>query len=91
MDLTDILERFCQEIIECLIKYGDLGEDQAKKLVSDSKICETSGEKELELLLHEPPYYWAMTILHSDNPEWYRNPKLWPPPKEHLNKWYRSN
>jgi len=84
--MNDILGVFCQEIVECLVKYGSLDESVAKEMVSGSKICEVNSEMQENLLFHETPYYWAMTLLYPDNPYWYQDSKLWPPPKEYLDK-----
>lgn len=78
------VQEFYEDIVACLVKYGNLEKEAAIRLVK------TSNLKELdEMLFHEPPYYWAMHLLHAKtNPKWYLDPKLWPPPQEHLDKWY---
>jgi hypothetical protein len=45
------------------------------------------------ILFHETAYYWAMWLLH-DNPLWYLDPALWPPPKEYYEwsqKWLEGS
>lgn len=84
--MNSIVKVFSQEIVECLIKYGGLDESIATEMVVSSKICEVTSEMQENLLFHETPYYWAMTLLHSDNRYWYQDSKLWPPPKEYLDK-----
>lgn len=87
--MNDALKVFCEDIIACLIKYGALEETAARELVQSSQICIVTSEMEIDLLFHETPYYWAMTILHSNDPQWHQNPKLWPPPQEYLDNLYR--
>lgn len=82
--MKDIVKVFCQEIIDCLVKYGGLDEPVAREMVLSSKVCEVHTEMQENLLFHETSYYWAMTLLYQDNPDWYQDPKLWPPPKEFL-------
>jgi hypothetical protein len=87
MDLE--VQDFCQEIVDCLIEYGKVEEAVARHLVDASKVCECVTDLDKDLLFHETPYYWAMRLLHSsNNPEWYQDSKLWPPPQEYLDKWY---
>lgn len=82
------LNEFCEEIVSCLVKYGGLQEPEARDLLLSSKICVVDSEMDIDLLFHESPYYWAMRILHSENPQWHQDPSLWPPPMEYLEKWY---
>lgn len=79
---TELQEYYC-DIIDCLIKYGATEEAQARYLVNHSGLFDIKSEWDRINLLHELPYYWAMDLLHAaDNPEWYHDPALWPPPQD---------
>jgi hypothetical protein len=86
-------EIFYKEIIECLVLYGNLGEEEAKTLLVSSSIYQQllDEDSNIGILDHETPYYWAMHILFSkENPDWYQDRNLWPPPKKYLDKKYGS-
>ena len=85
------LQNFCEEIIACLVKYGKVEKEAARRLVITSKICECKTELSKDLLFHEYPYYWAMHLLHSpSNPEWYQDRNLWPPSQDYVDEFYRG-
>lgn len=87
MDQTE----FCNEIVECMIEYGKLSRGEAQLLLANSNICATNSEEDLDMIWHETPYYWAMWLIHfKKNPDWHKDPKLWPPPQDYLDKWYSS-
>lgn len=82
-------QEFYEEIVECLIKYGNLSKDDAQLKLINSNIFK--NDMELEMLFHETPYYWAMWILYSEEkPEWHHDPTLWPPPKDYLDNWFKK-
>lgn len=82
---------FYREIVDCLVKYGNLSNEDAQLLLSKSNIYKSDTDDDFELISHETPYYWAMWLLYAkENPDWHKNPKLWPPPKDYLDKWYSS-
>lgn len=77
------LQEYCNKIVQCLVRYGGLEEVEAQRLVHESEICEPKTEMARNMLFHELAYYWAMELLYaSDNPYWWKDPALWPPPKE---------
>lgn len=76
------LERYKQEISQCLVRYGDLSEVEANQIVESDSLFEVKNDTQLFLIFHEEPYYWAMMMLHAEsNPLWYQDPTLWPPPE----------
>jgi len=86
---------YCEEVVNCIVKYGNKPEAAAVELVNlfwkDKKEF-----FELDFRLHEDPYYWAMCIIHDrsigDNrPHWEKDPALSPPPKEFLDRWYTQS
>lgn len=85
-DLRDNeLEEFREDLRLCLMLYGRLSNDEANALISRTKICEPDSEIARTNLLHEYPYYWAMSLLYGKtNPEWHKDSKLWPPPEEYF-------
>ncbi len=89
MDRRD-LEKYCSEVVRCLVEYGGLSEADASNRVARSEICHVLNEMSWKLLIHEYPYYWAMTLLHErDNPDWHKDPQLWPPPREYVEDFLR--
>lgn len=90
-DVSPDTQAYCEEVVYCLVTYCGKAEGHALSLVNrfwaDENITQDN------LVLHEEPYYWAMCIAHhpvlGDNqPEWWRNPKLSPTPKEALDHWH---
>ncbi len=83
------LQKYYDEIVRCLVRYGKLDEVQARSRIDDSKLFDFGNEIEQGLFFHEEPYYYAMALLHGrENPQWYNNRALWPPPKEyHSPEW----
>ena len=75
-----------EEVVLCLVHFGGLTEVEARERV------EAWGEYLPEnltsigsraLFFHEPPYYYAMEVLHGHiEPYWWHLPGLWPPPEE---------
>lgn len=89
---TDLTYEYCCEVVECLVTYCQKTQPEALRLVNAVWQDESIFDEE-DLRLHEYPYYWAMCIAHhytlGDNePNWYQDSKLWPPPKEYLEKHY---
>lgn len=78
------LEAFQAELIACVARYGGLDAASARERVDASGVCTVANEDDLALLLHETPYYWAMSLLHArTNPRWFDDRALWPPPAEY--------
>ncbi len=83
---------YCVEVVQCLVLYCNKSEEEAIELVN--KDWKDDGPfDENDYRLHEEPYYWAMCICHDrvlgDNrPDWFRDPALWPPPKEYFKRRY---
>lgn len=78
------LERYKQEISQCLVRYGGLSEMEANQIVERNNLFEVKNDTQLFLIFHEEPYYWAMMMLHTQqNPLWYQDPTLWPPPADY--------
>ena len=88
IDTEEQLKEYHRIIVQCLIKYGGLDEQEAQRRIEESRLLsELDTEYDLMYLFHEEPYYWAMDILHSaGNPQWYRDPKLWPPPEDYYDR-----
>jgi len=80
--MDDKLQKYRNDIIQCLIRYGGLSEEEACQRLDESKLLKFEDEDEQELFYHEVPYYWAIGLLHGrNNPKWRLDPALWPPPK----------
>lgn len=93
-ETTEDTYEYCMEVVECLRTYCGKSEEEAVQIVNmyweDEEIF---GDDDFRL--HEAPYYWAMCIAHDktigDNrPNWDKDPALWPPPKDFLERWYGS-
>jgi len=85
---NNILIEFYEEIIECMVEYGNLEVETARKLLTSSRIYDLNTDPENTILFHEYPYYWAMHLIHyhPDKPLWHQDSNLWPPPKEYMDK-----
>lgn len=84
--MDEELHEFCKEIVRYLVRYGNLDEADAWSRVQEARLCEAESEIDRIVILHEEPYYWAMSILHGRNdPYWWQNPELWPPPEDATN------
>lgn len=82
MDTQKELEEYQEKVLHCLIKYGGLDKKTARQKMSDAYFfADLDNAASLVNLFHEEPYYWAMTLIQTD-PDWHKNPKLWPPPKD---------
>lgn len=78
------LQQYREEVIQCLVRYGGMGAEEARRLASDSGLLEVADEVDRYLLFHEYPYYWAMSILYGGvKSEWHLDPSLWPPPTDY--------
>jgi hypothetical protein len=76
------IELFKNQIINCLVIFGKISEPEAVELLKSSNLFNSElSEMGLNLIFHEPPYYWAMTLINLDNPDWIYDKKLWPPPE----------
>jgi len=85
------LKEFVIDLIACLVKYGGLSEIDARQKLTETNLLKIEREGQRDALFHEYPYYWAMHLLYSkERPEWYQDPKLWPPPKEYLGPDWRK-
>ena len=79
------IQVYHNEIVRCLVQYGGLPEDEAQHLVERSRVLEYDTEMGRSLIFHEIPYYYAMELLYGrTNPQWYKNPTLWPPPASEM-------
>ncbi len=82
--MKDLLAEYRKGIIDCLTKYGGLTESSARELLDNSKLL-SDVTKDDDMLFHEYPYFWAMNLLYSKtDPNWFQDPKLWPPPAEYF-------
>lgn len=76
------LEKYHDEIVFFLQKYGNLNKVSAEKLLKKSNILPNlDDDADTGVFFHEEPYYWAMTLIQTE-PKWYKNPDLWPPPED---------
>ena len=86
------MKKFFEEIVRCLIEYGNLNHEEAIKLLHRSGVYKEADDKdtvELNIAAHEMPYFWAMVILYEEhNPDWADDPKLWPEPEKEMRRWY---
>ncbi len=81
--MSSLREQYHEEIVECLVRYGHMSEDEAEALLERWGLL--ANVKEDSVVFHEYPYFWAMNLMHgSEEPEWFRDPKLWPPPQDYL-------
>ena len=84
--MDEELQRFVDDVIYCLKKYGKLNQVEAQKLARESRLFEVEDDMDRGLLFHDEPYYWAMELLYGKtNPLWYKIPGFWPPPKDAYN------
>lgn len=82
--MKNIKKYYYDQIVKKLTMYGKLSQSDAEKMLANSSIYPmlNRSDDDVGILDHEIPYYWAMHILFAkDNPNWYEDPKLWPPPK----------
>lgn len=73
------------KIKEALCVFGGKQNDESDKLMR-TFFGYVECIDDDPFLFREPPYYYAMCILHhpvlgDDKIEWYHDPELWPPPK----------
>ena len=89
----DLREHLDLEVL-CLVQYGGMNIEQAyNEVFRNPPFSEDFTGKTEDIVFHEEPYYWAMSVLHKDNdPAWYHNPQLWPIPKHYreLERKYQS-
>lgn len=78
------LQEFSDDILYCLVTFGGLQEEAARKLIDGSHLFEDVDELGQNLLFHELPYYWAMNLLHGKASKWYLDSQLWPPPDAYI-------
>ena len=93
MEIEYSMKKFFEEIIRCLVEYGNLDYEVAKnKLYTAGVYDEAEDSENVELnpvVGHETPYFWAMHILYGENnSDWADDPKLWPPPEKEMRAWY---
>jgi hypothetical protein len=74
---------WCQDIVNCLVRYAGRTQKEAEQLVASSYIPEFLNEHVGDVF-REIPYYWAMVLLHGrSNQQWYKDKNLWPPPSDY--------
>lgn len=83
---SDVSRRFCMRVVEALVKFCKKSEPEAIRLVNAFWKDVDNIESD-PLLLHEPPYYYAMCIAHhpvhgDGSVHWHEEPGLWPPPPD---------
>ena len=78
------LQEYYEQIVQCLVVYGHLNEEDARQRIDSSRIFnfDQSDPDEVDLFTHEVPYYYAMSLLHG-NRDWIYDRKLWPPPRDY--------
>ncbi len=91
-ETTEETLEYCNEIVSCLIEFAGKSQNEAESLVNEYWSDEPIFTDD-DFRLHEDPYYWAMCIIHdskigSNNPNWTRDKKFWPPPKSFTIRWY---
>ena len=72
----------CSEIKNILVEVCGKTEEEAVGLIG--KFWKNRDDLDDDPLVYEElPYYYAMSIIYgADNPRWYKDPNLWPPPKK---------
>lgn len=77
------LDEFRDELAWMLVKLGPMSRDEAKAIVATDPTFNPATSVSRMNLLHQTPYYWAMTHLHGrEQPSWRKQPGNWPPPPE---------
>lgn len=75
--------RWCQDIVNCLVRYAGKTQEEAERIVVSSYISKFLDE-DPDYIFREIPYYWAMELLYGrGNALWYKDEKLWPPPSDY--------
>jgi hypothetical protein len=82
-ETNELTYRYCTEIVRCLQLYCNKSNDEAIQLLNKYWDNEPLLD-ENDIRFHEYPYFWAMCITHSGNPEWWRDSALWPPPQDYV-------
>jgi hypothetical protein len=88
-ELLEELHCFCEEIVWCMMRYGHLGEAEARRRLDETGLCAPENnrtEGAISVLFHDVPYFYALEILHSQrDPQWFNDPALglWPPPDQY--------
>ena len=79
------LKELYDDIIRCLIRYGHLTRKEAWYQLDKSGLFDNvETEAARAALVHETGYYWAMSMIYArDDPQWFQNPDLWPPPDDY--------
>ncbi len=81
--MSSLREQYHEEIVECLVRYGHLSEENAEALLERSGLLANIDEDSIGF--HEYPYFWAMELIYgTEEPRWFRDPKLWPLPKDYI-------
>jgi hypothetical protein len=88
---TNETYEYCCEVVNCLMTYCKKSQEEALGLVNAYWYEKIIFDEE-DCRLHEYPYYWAMCmtdhyIQGEIRRDWWHDPKLWPPPKEYLQKY----
>jgi len=83
--------KYCDLVVDNLIRLGNLSESDSLRLLHQVwNDLERLDDDDFRL--HESPYYTAMCMLHhpefgDNNPEWWTDESLWPPPPDILREW----
>ncbi|HYT91156.1 MAG TPA: hypothetical protein VEL76_20755 [Gemmataceae bacterium] len=82
---TELAYQFCQRVKDALLRFCGKTEAEAVQLIGEYWAHRENIEED-RLLFHEVPYYYAMCMAHhpvigDNNPFWWKDPHLWPPPK----------
>lgn len=82
---SEMSKAFCRRVREAVVLFGDKSPEEACDLIR--RFWHYLDDIEEDVFLYrEPPYYYAMCILHhpvlgDDRLDWIRDDRLWPPPQ----------
>ena len=84
-------QHFCEEIVECLVRFGSLSTSEAVSLLNSHWADWPLDVNDLRL--HENPYYWAMCILYAGEGgyDWTQDPARQRTPLDLCKRWYGNN
>jgi len=86
---TPATQHYCTEVVECLVRFGGVSEQDAIAFVNSYWSAEPEFTEE-DFRLHEDPYYWAMWILYpfKHGYDWTQDPSRQNAPADLLERWY---
>ncbi len=81
--MDDKLREYQDELAFWLVRLGVYTRDEAERVVIEDPLYNPGDARDRMLMMHEVPYYWAMTRKWGRiDREWHRDPAKWPPTDE---------